>query len=75
MGKNVLLKTETDKKTKSGLYIGDPERNKAKVEAVGQEVKSVKKGDLVIFRRINIEEITGTDKFIVDQEDILAVVD
>lgn len=64
-------------KTASGLYLPDNAKEQssaAKVEAVGPDVKSVKKGDRIVFKEYSTTElkISGIEYLIVKEEDILA---
>jgi chaperonin GroES len=65
-------------KTQGGLFIPDAAKEKpqrGKIESVGEEVKSVKVGDSILFdkysgSKINLE---GTDYLILKEEDILGI--
>ena len=67
-------------KTSGGLYIPDAAKEKpqrGKIEAVGNEVKSVKVGDTVLFdkysgSKINLE---NQDYLILKEEDILGIIE
>ncbi len=64
-------------KTTSGLYLPDSSKEKpvaAVVEAVGPEVKSLKKGDRIVYKEYSTTELTidGTEYLIIKEEDILA---
>jgi len=75
----VATRIEAASKTASGLYLPDNAKEKpvvAKVEAVGPDVKSVKKGDRILYKEYSTTEIKveGTEYLIVKEEDILATV-
>jgi chaperonin GroES len=63
-------------KTKSGILLGEAKEKTAYavVESVGPEVKSVKKGDKVIYKEYSTTEvkIDDMDYVILKEEDILA---
>ena len=63
-------------KTKSGILLGEAKEKPAYavVESVGPEVKSVKKGDKIIYKEYSTTEIKvdDTDYIILKEEDILA---
>jgi chaperonin GroES len=70
---------EAEAKTASGLYLMEKSQEKpkiAKVLGVGKDVKSVKKGDRVIYKSYSTSEIkVGADEYIlVKEEDLLATV-
>jgi chaperonin GroES len=72
----VAVREEAQTKTTSGLYLPDNAKEKpvlAKVEAVGPDVKSVKKGDRILYKEYSTTEIKidGTEYLIVKEEDIL----
>ena len=70
--------TEELEKTAGGLYIPDSAKEKpqsGKVEAVGDDVKSLKVGDKILFDRysgskINIDNI---EYLIIKEEDVLGI--
>jgi chaperonin GroES len=70
--------TEELSKTAGGLYIPDSAKEKpqsGKVEAVGDDVKSLKVGDKILFDRysgskINIDNI---EYLIIKEEDVLGI--
>ncbi len=75
----VAVRVEAQTKTTSGLYLPDNAKEKpvlAKVEAVGPDVKSVKKGDQILYKEYSTTEIKidGTEYLIVKEEDILATI-
>ena len=70
--------TEEMEKTAGGLYIPDSAKEKpqsGKVEAVGDDVKSPKVGDKILFDRysgskINIDNV---EYLIIKEEDVLGI--
>ncbi len=71
------LKTEA--KTASGLYLPDNAKEKSKVAtvlAVGKDVKTLKKGEKILYKEYSTTEvkIDGTEYILVKEEDILATV-
>ncbi len=75
----VAVKEEAQNKTASGLYLPDNAKEKpvvAKVEAVGPDVKNVKKGDKIVYKEYGASttelKIDGAEYLIVKEEDILA---
>jgi len=74
----VVATREAEKtKTASGLYLPETAKEKpvaAIVEAVGPEVKSVKKGDRIVYKEYSVTELTinKIEYLIVKEEDILA---
>lgn len=75
----VAVREEAKTQTASGIYLPDTAKEKpvfARVEAVGPDVKNVKKGDLIIYKEYSTTDlkIDGTDYLIVNEEDILATV-
>jgi len=70
--------TEEMTKTAGGLYIPDTAKEKpqsGKVEAVGDEVKSLKVGDKILFDKYSGSKIKldNVDYLIVKEEDVLGV--
>jgi len=70
--------TEEMEKTAGGLYIPDTAKEKpqsGKVEAVGDEVKSLKVGDKILFDKYSGSKIKldNVDYLIVKEEDVLGV--
>lgn len=74
----VVATREAEKtKTASGLYLPETAKEKpvaAVVESVGPDVKSVKKGDRIIYKEYSVTELTvdQVEYLIVKEEDILA---
>ena len=70
--------TEELEKTAGGLYIPDSAKEKpqsGKVEAVGDEVKSLKVGDKILFDKYSGSKINidNKDYLIIKEEDILGI--
>ncbi len=63
-------------KTKSGILLGEAKEKPAYavVESVGPEVKSVKKGDKIVYKEYSTTDIKIEDKdyIILKEEDVLA---
>ena len=63
-------------KTKSGILLGEAKEKPAYavVESVGPEVKSVKRGDKIVYKEYSTTDIKLDDKdyIIVKEEDVLA---
>lgn len=75
----VATREEAQTKTASGLYLPDNAKEKpvlAQVQAVGPDVKGIKKGDRILYKEYSTTEIKidGTEYLIVKEEDILATV-
>ena len=74
----VAIKEAALEKTASGIYLGEAKEkpNYATVESVGPDVKSVKKGDKILFRDYSATEIkiNQTEYLIIKEEDILATI-
>lgn len=75
----VATREEAQTKTASGLYLPDNAKEKpvlAQVQAVGPDVKSIKKGDRILYKEYSTTEIKidGIEYLIVKEEDILATV-
>ncbi len=75
----VAVREEAQTKTASGIYLPDNAKEKpvlAKVEAVGPDVKGIKKGDRILYKEYSTTEIKidGTEYLIVKEEDILGTV-
>lgn len=76
----VAQKNEQKTKTASGLYLTPKSQESptgAKVVAVGPDVKTVKKGDQIIFKEYTSTDVKvdNVDYLIVKEEDILAIFD
>ena len=77
LGKNIVAKKEeAATQTASGILLGTAKEKPAYavVEAVGPEVKSVKKGDKIIFKEYSTTniELDDTEYLIVKEDDVLA---
>ncbi|MBR3163867.1 co-chaperone GroES [Candidatus Saccharibacteria bacterium] len=63
-------------KTASGILLGEAKEkpNTAVVESVGPDVKTVKKGDRILYREYSATEVKleSSEYLIVKEEDILA---
>jgi len=75
----VAVREQAQTKTASGIYLPDTAKEKpvvATVEAVGPDVKHVKKGDKIVYKEYSTTElkINGTEYLIINEEDILATV-
>ncbi|MEO5690764.1 MAG: co-chaperone GroES [Candidatus Saccharimonadales bacterium] len=75
----IATREETSSRTASGLYLPDSAKEKAIVaviEAVGPDVKSLKKGDRVVYKEYSTTEIKvdNTEYIILKEEDVLAKV-
>jgi chaperonin GroES len=73
----VAVREQAQTKTASGIYLPDSAREKpaaAVVEAVGPDVKGIKKGDKIIYKDYSATElkIDSTEYLIVKEEDVLA---
>lgn len=75
----VASRVEATGQTASGIYLPDSSREKssiAVVEAVGPDVKALKKGDKIVYKEYSTTElkVDGKEYLIVKEEDILATV-
>jgi chaperonin GroES len=73
----VAIKEEPQTKTASGLYLPDNAKEKttvAVVQAVGPDVKTLKKGDKIIYKEYSTTDlkVDGIEYLIVKEEDVLA---
>ena len=72
----VAKKEQPLEKTKSGILLGDAKEKPAYavVESIGPDVKSIKKGDKIIYKEYSTTEveIDGTTYLILKEEVILA---
>lgn len=73
----VAVREVAETKTSSGLYLPETAKEKpvaAVVQAVGAEVKNVKKGDRIVYKEYSTTElkINGTEYLILKEEDVLA---
>jgi len=80
LGERVLIKrVEEEQKTASGIIIPDNAKEKPQegvVEAVGPDVKSVSKGDKVVFGKYSGTEIKvdGQDYLVMEIGDVLGII-
>ncbi len=77
LGDRVVATREKEaNQTASGIYLGEAKEkpNYAVILAVGTEVKSVKKGDKVVFKEYVATEVKveDTEYLIIKEEDLLA---
>ena len=77
--KVVAIREEASTKTSSGIYLPDSAKEKSSiaiVEAIGPDVKSVKKGNRIIYKEYTTTElkVDGKEYLIVKEDDILATV-
>lgn len=75
----VAIREQAQTKTAAGIYLPDAAKEKpvvAVVEAVGPEVKGIKKGDRIVYKEYSTTElkIDGIEYLIVKEEDVLATV-
>lgn len=75
----IATREEAATRTASGLYLPDSAKEKAIIaiiEAVGPGVKSLKKGDRVVYKEYSTTEIKVDNKeyLILKEEDVLAKV-
>lgn len=75
----VAVKEAAKTKTASGLYLPDSAKEKSSiaiVEAVGPDVKILKKGDHIVYKEYSVTElkIAGTEYLLVKEEDVLATI-
>ncbi len=76
----VAQKIEQKTKTASGLYLTPKSQETptgAKVVAIGPDVKTIKKGDQIVFKEYASTEvkIDNTEYLIIKEEDVLAILD
>ena len=77
LGDKIVAKKEQPlEKTASGILLGEAKEKPAyaTVEAVGPEVKTIKKGDKIVYKEYSTTDIKldDTDYIIVKTEDVLA---
>lgn len=75
----VAVREQKESKTASGLYLPDGAKEKpayAVVQAVGPEVKDIKKGDKIVFKEYSTTELKVNDVeyLLLKEEDVLATV-
>ncbi|MBN2654183.1 MAG: co-chaperone GroES [Dissulfurispiraceae bacterium] len=76
----VKYSEEEMEKTAGGLYVPDVAKEKPQkgsVEAIGSEVKEVKKGNVVLFDKYSGSKIKidDTEYLIIKEEDILGIIE
>lgn len=74
----IATREQTESKTMSGLYLPDTAKEKsvvAVVVAVGPDVKSIKKGDRIVYKEYSVIElkVATVEYLIVKEEDVLAI--
>ena len=74
----VAVKQVPETKTKSGILLGEAKEQPAYavVEAIGPDVKSIEKGDKIIFKEYAATDVKMDDKeyLILKEEDVLATI-
>jgi len=75
----VATREEAATQTASGLYLPDTAKEKpvfAIVQAVGPDVKTLKKGDKIVYKEYSTTEIKVNDVeyLVIKEEDVLATV-
>lgn len=75
----VATREEAATQTASGLYLPDTAKEKpvlAVVQAVGPDVKHLKKGDKIVYKEYSTTEIKidSVEYLIIKEEDVLATV-
>ena len=75
----VAVKEEAKTQTASGIYLPESAKEKpvlAVVEAIGPDVKGIKKGDKIVYKEYSTTElkVDGVEYLIVKEEDVLATV-
>lgn len=73
----VAVREEAQTKTASGIYLPDTSKEKpvvATVTAVGPDVKTLKKGDRIVYKDYATTElkVDGIEYLLVKEEDVLA---
>lgn len=73
----IALREKSQTKTASGLYLPEMAKEKpviAVVEAIGPDVKTLKKGDRIVYKEYSVTElkIDGKEYLVVKEEDVLA---
>lgn len=72
----VAVKEEPKEKTASGILLGAAKESPAYavVESIGPDVKSVKKGDKILYKEFSTTNVKldNSDYIIVEEKDILA---
>ncbi len=75
----VAVREQAKTQTASGIYLPDTAKERpvlAVVQAVGPDVKGIKKGDKIIYKEYSTTElkIDAVEYLIVKEEDILATI-
>lgn len=75
----VAVREEARTKTASGIYLPETSKEKpvtAVVEAIGPDVKHIKKGDKIVYKEYAVTElkVDGTEYLIIREEDVLATI-
>ncbi len=75
----VAVREEAKTQTASGIYLPDTAKEKpsyATVEAIGPDVKGIKKGDRILYETYKVTEVKvdGKEYLIVKEEDVIATV-
>lgn len=75
----VATREEAATQTASGLYLPDTAKEKpvlAVVQAVGPDVKTLKKGDKIVYKEYSTTEIKidSVEYLVIKEEDILATI-
>mgnify|MGYP003348229918 CR=1 FL=1 len=75
----IAVREQRISKTASGLYLPDTAKEKpvvAIVEAVGPDVKALKKGDKILYKEYSVTEfkVEATEYLVVKEEDVLATI-
>ena len=75
----VAVKEEAKTQTASGIYLPESAKEQpvlAVVEAIGPDVKGIKKGDKIVYKEYSTTElkVDGKEYLIVKEEDVLATV-
>lgn len=75
----VAVREEAKAKTASGIYLPDSAKEApayAVVEAVGPDVKGIKKGDKIVYKEYSTTElkVDGKQYLLVKEEDVLATI-
>ena len=75
----IAVREKAQTRTSAGLYLPESAKEKATaatVESVGPDVKSLKKGDRIVYKEYSTTEIKidGAEYLIIKEEDVLATV-
>lgn len=75
----VAVREEAKTQTASGIYLPDTAKEKpvmATVEAIGPDVKGIKKGDKIVYKEYATTELKvgSVEYLIIKEEDVLATV-